>query len=146
MAGQIQIVVARPPNFDAVAAVFPEARKAGTVFSYHGKIYNPSNIKIGPALLAHEATHLERQGDDEQGVLDWWAAYLEDPVFRYNEELFAHRAEYRRFAELFGKSHWGKFLDAIAGRLSSPLYGGLVTKAQAKEAILAPKIKLKKGE
>jgi len=59
-----------------------------------------------------------------------------DPEFRFQEELAAHRAEYRtlkRISNGLAKKH----LHFIASRLSSPLYGSVVTLQQARKAIKA---------
>src|SRR4051812_39011441 len=93
----MEIVVARPPNFDAIVEVFPFAQNAGVIFTYGQTIYNPSAVSISPALKCHESVHAQRQGSNEEEIRAWWERYLKEPMFRLEEELLAHRAEYRSF-------------------------------------------------
>lgn len=134
----MNIVIARPPNYDQIAAVFPIERFPGAFFCYGDTIYNPSGSVIPPALLAHESVHSQRQtslriaGNPER----WWEFYLADPAFRLAEELPAHRAEWQHFCgQGYGRGERRRYLSQIAQRLSSPLYGSLVTKDKARSLI-----------
>jgi len=118
----------RPPNFDQIAAVFPSARKTGIIFCYGDVIYVSSNTPLSEPLVAHETMHSTRQ--DTIGVEQWWHRYLHDTSFRFEEELLAHSAEYKAFADC-GRNERRAALKTIAQRLSSPLYGSMVTKAKA---------------
>jgi hypothetical protein len=126
----LTVVDARPPNFDKIVAVLPEADKPGVMFAYGGKVYFPGGK--GPLtreLNDHEAVHLERQ--KHQGLDSWWEQYLTDVNFRYNEELLAHRAEYRTFCKRHInpiKRH--QFLRQIAKRLASSLYAAGLTEKE----------------
>lgn len=120
---RLEVVKARPPNFEKIAAVFPGAAEPGVMFAYAGKVYAPGGVKVTRELDAHERVHIERQGADPDG---WWDRYLRDEGFRFEEEYLAHRAEYRTFC----KRHIDpvkrvKALQQIAGRLVSGLYGNL---------------------
>ena len=135
----ITIVIDRPPNFEEIAAVFPGAHGDGIVFAYGDKIYNPSNKKLPPELIAHENVHCIRQV--EMGVEAWWDRYLVDGDFRYEEELLAHIAEYKGIMAQYnyGEHAIGrirkKALEYVAAKLSAPLYGRMVTLHQAMTAI-----------
>jgi hypothetical protein len=59
----MKIVIAQPPNFEQVAAVFPEARNKDAVFTYGDTVYNPSGAVLSVPLQAHEAVHVARQTD-----------------------------------------------------------------------------------
>jgi len=115
------VITARPPNFEAIAAVFPDAGKHGVIFAYGDAIYNPSGIFIPPALLAHEGVHLLRQRDGETAE-SWWAKYLADAEFRYREELEAHVGEYNAQLAGIDRNQRAKLLMATAHRLIAPLY------------------------
>lgn len=133
-----EIVADRPPNFEKILAVFPMAAKPTVLFCYGRVLYNPSGGPVSDALMVHEGVHSERQ--IKMGVEDWWDRYLVDGQFRYEEELLAHRAEYRAAIEKpeFASRKWRRAqLKVIAKRLSSPLYGRIVSEEQAREAILA---------
>jgi len=125
-----------PPNIDQIQAVFPMAMKDGVIFAYGRKVFVPSGRKIPPEILAHERIHCERQID--MGVEEWWTQYMADPVFRYHEELLAHRVEYSFLRGLYpGQDAKHRALEHVATKLAHPLYGGLVSKKRAKEDLKA---------
>ncbi len=113
-----EIVIERPPNFERIAAAFPDASKPGVLFAYGGKIYNPTGGVVPHALLKHEQVHLDRQSQPDQ----WWEKYLIDSEFRYREELLAHVAEYTAQVHGLDRNHKAKLLMATAARLVAPLY------------------------
>lgn len=132
----MKTVVAYPPNFEEIAERFPFARNPGVIFTYGETIFNPSNAQIGGALRAHEAVHAQRQGTEEAGIQAWWRRYLDDPMFRLEEELLAHRTEYRASKTYVrDRNALAVELDSIARRLSGPLYGGLISYQQARRFI-----------
>lgn len=114
------IINERPPNFDLIHAAFPGADKPGVIFAYAGNIYNPSGISIPPALIAHEAVHLENQEID--GADSWWGKYLADSEFRYVEELLAHAAEFKMQRNAKDRNFGARLLMSTALRLVAPLY------------------------
>lgn len=130
----MKIIKARPPIFEDIARIFPGAHNINVVFAYDNAIYNPSGNEIPPELMAHETVHIERQ--NEIGVNEWWAMYLSDAAFRFQEELLAHIAEYNAYCEQRpSRQLKRKFLHQIATRLSSKLYGRMISYNGAKEAI-----------
>lgn len=140
------VVVDYPPCFERCCEVFGRANvdRKGVIFSWGDRIYNPGNVGIPRELAAHEAVHglrqlrysmsLEHDLTDEQRTEAWWERYLTDPLFRLDEELYAHHAEYIARKKRHG--HEPRVFNAIAERLAGPLYGNLLTVAQAKHAIL----------
>ena len=134
----MKILVAQPPNFEAVAAVFPEARNRGVIFTWGDTIYNPNGVEISPSLKAHEGVHFSRQTNDPAKIAAWWDTYLVDPEFRISEELPAHRAEFKAFCVHHkDRNHQSQMRRAIAGRFAGPLYGGLMDPAKARRLIAA---------
>jgi hypothetical protein len=129
----LEVVRERPPNFDAIVAVFPQAANPGVIFAYGGKVYAPGETKVTRDLDAHERVHIERQGDDPDG---WWDRYLVDKEFRFEEELLAHRAEFQSFCrrqlDAFKRRH---AQIEIGRKLASALYGHMITPEQAELAI-----------
>jgi hypothetical protein len=115
------IIIARPPNFEQIIKVFPDADKPGVLFAFNDSIYNPSGVTIPHALLAHEGIHLIRQRAGETAE-SWWGKYLTDHEFRYREELEAHVAEYDSQAPNLDRNYRAKLLMATAARLVAPLY------------------------
>ncbi len=128
----LRIVREPPPNYQEVLAVFPAAAKPGTYFCFGRAIFVPvGNANVSAWLMAHEEIHAQRQGGDPAG---WWRRYLDDPAFRLAEELPAHQAEFHYFD---GKPRRERmfYLRQAATRLSSKLYGNLVTPHKAKQLI-----------
>lgn len=131
----MKIIKTRPPNFNEIIKVFPMAAGRGVIFAYGDTIYAPF-IEVTPELIAHENVHGHRQL--KMGVEEWWKRYLEDIPFRYEEELPAHRAEFRHLCSMSGNEKWRRMhLDMVAMKLAAPLYGRMVNLKQAKQDILA---------
>lgn len=120
-----------PPNYAEINRAFKVRGKA-VLFCYGSTIYNPGRIKIPPQLLVHEAVH-SRQQEACDGPEHWWRRYIEDKQFRLEQEITAHQAEYRDMCE---RGNWC-YLDAVAARLASPLYGRLIDFPTARELVRA---------
>jgi hypothetical protein len=139
-ASRVTVVAELPPNIAEIEKVFPgvgkRARWHGIYFCYGNTIYNPRGLPIDVQLLAHEATHCAQQ--IAVGADEWWRKYLADPQFRFDQELEAHRVEFEAYRHYVNDSRpfRRRYLAAISERLSGPLYGRMVTKAEAKQAIL----------
>lgn len=129
----MKIIRAFPPNYAAINKKF-NVRGKPVIFCLGATIFNPSNIEVGPLLLVHEQVHSDRQGADPMA---WWDRYLEEPEFRFDEELPAHRAEYQEAARRYDGKALGTALHRMAIRLSSPLYGSMTTYDEARRAIAA---------
>lgn len=131
----MKIIVARPPLFDEINARFHISNKP-IIFAWGDKIYNPMDVVIVPQLLAHEAVHGERQGNDIEG---WWHQYIANAKFRLAEEIPAHRAEYLYLINHAPNRQERRVaLTQTAQRLASPLYGFMTTVAQAKRLLTKP--------
>lgn len=117
----------RPPNYDAIVAVFPRATTRGVLFCYGDAIYNPGKVAIPREIMAHEEVHAGQQ--EALGVEEWWRRYLIDTPFRYEQELAAHVGEWRAFLAppLPNRAARRSGLLFIAKRLAGPLYGGMVS-------------------
>lgn len=131
----MQIVIARPPNYEAIAAAFPFVLKRSTViFCWGDQIYNPGRATIDSSLMAHETIHSAQQcacGGPEK----WWTAYIASARFRLDQELPAHCEEYEVATAGMGRNQRRQHLRAIAQRLAGPLYGKLLTVHEAKRLI-----------
>lgn len=123
------IIAGRPPNFEKICKVFPEARAKGTIFAYSPNIYILDKDGITNALEAHENVHILRQGTNPE---TWWDRYLVDREFRLEEELIAHTAEYKHLLEHGSRSERRNALKIVSNRLSSGMYSfGLSPKKAA---------------
>lgn len=133
---RLKIVAARPPNYDEIVAAFPQAaRMPGVIFAYGFTIYNPSGNPLSPSLVAHEHAHAERQ-QAVGGPDTWWRYYIADKQFCFDEEVIAHRAEWRHFSATgAGRNARRAYLSQVALRLASPLYGKMISASKAKVLI-----------
>lgn len=129
----MKIIRAFPPLYAEINRRF-NVRGKPVIFTWGEAIYNPSNVKIGPELLAHEQVHCDRQGID---VASWWERYMHDDEFRLAEELPAHRAEYAEACKHYQGKALGTALHRMAIRLSSPLYGSMIDYDEARRVIAA---------
>lgn len=127
----MKVLTMYPPNFREIQQAF-NVRGQPVIFAYGSVVYNPSKIRVPEHLLIHERVHLHRQGDDPA---DWWRRYIDDPRFRLDEEIPAHVAEYRAM-KVYDGPESSRWLDMIAERLASPLYGSLIDRAKARALLV----------
>ncbi len=129
----MKIIKAFPPNYAQIIKVFPGVvRTPGVMFCYADVIYSPY-AHVTPSLMAHEKVHAARQKITSPE--EWWKQYLEDTEFRFVEELLAHQVEYHARVTQGNRHERRGALIQIAGRLASPLYGSMTTRAIAKKLI-----------
>ena len=127
----VKIVPTFPPNIEAIRARFPIT--GFEIFAWDGTIYNPSNNMLPEWLIEHEKVHFRQQDGDPES---WWARYISDDQFRLDQELEAHRVEYRVFCRYQkDRNKRSKYLMSIASRLASPMYGKLLPVAEAMKRI-----------
>jgi hypothetical protein len=109
------------------------------IFAWGDTIYNPAGASISHPLLLHELVHADQQRNHPQGVEGWWELYLQSDKFRLEQEIPAHRMEYKTFCEMKkeGRNERRLYLKSIVSRLSGPLYGNLMTFEKAKQVIKA---------
>src|SRR5258708_40289599 len=124
--------------FDEIDAAF-HVRGSPVIFAWGDKIYAPlQQGELPKALLAHEAVHGERQVAYPGGIEAWWRRYIAEPRFRLDEEIPAHKAELAHLlTKAKGPSMRAHVLSRTAARLAAPLYGTLVTSAQATQRLAA---------
>jgi hypothetical protein len=138
------IRIENPPLIDEIDAAF-HVRGQPIVFAWGEDIYNPSGGELSPCIVAHEGVHGERQLDypapegslynAEQAVTAWWRHYIADPAFRLDEEIPAHVREYEVFCRAANRADRRFYLIHVAHKLSSSLYGNLITFGAAKALI-----------
>lgn len=116
-----------PPNYKQIELVFPV--KGNEIFAYGGIIYNPSGGEVSVALIEHEKVHFLQQ--ELVGLDVWWKNYLHDKSFRFDQELPAHICEYRVARRGVPREQAARIRFHIADRLSSKLYGNLITRQEA---------------
>lgn len=132
----MQVIVASPPMIDQIDAAF-HIKGQPCLFAWGDKIYNPMNTKVPSCLHRHEEVHGRQQKGFSGGVEGWWLKYIDDIEFRLDQEIPAHRAEYRGLLSQYGdvRNNRRRFLSLVAVRLAASLYGKMITVSQAKAAI-----------
>lgn len=123
----MKIIKDYPPNFAAIVKVFPMAVNPNVLFAYHDAIYYRGTEIIPPSLIAHEQVHIDRQGGTVESTEIWWTKYMEDMDFRFNEELLAHRAEWKALCAEASRQVRRHALETVAKKLASPLYGRMMS-------------------
>lgn len=122
-----------PPNYKRICEVFNIKGSRSIVFTYDGVLYNPGAGKISQDLMVHEETHVRQQ--KEIGVDVWWDKYLTDAEFRTQQELEAYRVQWRYAKEHYARYYNRLVLKHISRSLAGEMYGNLMTKKEAEEAI-----------
>lgn len=124
-----------PPCYPAIIALFPEVQKMpNAVFTYGSFIYNPSGFDLPFYVIAHEEVHEVQQR--KEGPAVWWQRYLREPEYRLSMELPAYQAEYKVFCSHYkDRNERDSFLRFQALMLSSPMYGNLLSTADARKKI-----------
>lgn len=132
----MRVVIAYPPLIDKIDAAF-HIKGQPCLFAWGNKIYNPMNVAIPEPLHRHEEVHGKQQFDCEGGIEGWWLRYIDDPAFRLEQEIPAHRAEYLALLRKYGdvRNNRRRFLVHTAVRLAAPLYGKMITVSQAKKVL-----------
>jgi hypothetical protein len=111
-----------PPNIKQIRKVFPLT--GNEIFAWDGIIYHPMLTPLPQWLIEHEECHFAQQDGDPEG---WWEHYLANPQFRYEQELEAHQVEYACYCRHNkDRNQRLRYLQLIARRLSSPMYGSVV--------------------
>lgn len=125
-----------PPMFDEIDAAF-NIKGQAVIFAWGDKIYAPMQQgELPKALLLHEEVHGARQLATVGGIEAWWRRYIAEPRFRLDEEIPAHRAELAHLlTKAKGPSMRAHALSRTAARLAAPLYGNLITIAEAKRVL-----------
>ena len=130
----MQVIERLPPIYSEILAAFPAIARMKPIFSWGSTIYNPHRIAIDDGLMAHEGVHAGQQGSNPEA---WWRTYIASPKFRLQEELAAHRVEYQWRAKAPGMNRHQRraLLVDVAKRLSSPMYGSMISLSDARAAI-----------
>lgn len=116
-----------PPNIQRIRETFTLTGRE--IFAYNNTIYNPAGGELSIPLIEHEKVHFMQQGGDSDY---WWDRYLVDPVFRLRQELAAHKKEFLVFCTLNkDRNARARYRNALAVRLSSPMYGSVITTQEA---------------
>lgn len=123
-----EIIKDKPPIWDKLKSIFPNADENTVAVTYGDKIYCKEDMSED--LLAHELTHVRQQG--EMGRDIWWDRYLSDPEFVYEMELEAYRKQLQVLNKKYkDRNKQYRLKLTIAQILSGPLYNNVRTKYTA---------------
>lgn len=84
-----------PPVYKKAQEKFGVDFYKGIVFTY-GNTIHVANGKLSPDLLVHELVHVKQQAEYPGGKEAWWDRYFEDNTFRFDQEIEAYQAQYRK--------------------------------------------------
>lgn len=138
----MRVVQAEPPLIEEIDAAF-KVRGKPVLFAWGDTIFNPLGVSIPPELMAHEAVHGLRQALCPGGAESWWRRYIAEPEFRLLEEIPAHVDEFVSLCAQYRKNWRSErnmrrtYASHVARRLAAPLYGRLISFADAKKALMA---------
>ena len=130
--GGFEIIPGFPPNIDKIRAVLTEIPDTA-IFTYGKAIYAPRGLdRKNKPLIAHEKVHMRQQ---RNAVEHWWDRYLADPTFRLWQEVPAYHMQYKVAKRGLPWQFRRTYLNTLAGHLSSPMYGSLVSLDKARHLI-----------
>lgn len=136
--GDMRVVHEFPPNYAAILDAIPAVAESRPIFAWGTTIYNPHDAVVDPHLHAHESLHGMVQHPAAGGPGPWWDLYLSDPGFRLREELEAYRLQLESYGTVYlDRERRHRYALALAGHLSSPLYGLGITRLDAYRRITA---------
>jgi hypothetical protein len=99
-----------------------------TVFALGQDIY--TDYPLSPDLMIHELVHIKQQL--EVGVKEWVYDFLYVPSKRLEYEVEAYREQIKSIKDRNHKMR--VYLDS-ARKISSPLYGNMITHEEAKKLL-----------
>jgi hypothetical protein len=116
----VQISETFPPNYDEIVKAFPAVSKQwGVLFAWGDTIHNPYAVRIDDPLMAHEMVHnWQQEGKPEE----WWGRYLTDEKFRYDQELYAHLAEWEVMRNRGNRHARRGALNMVSAKMASDIY------------------------
>lgn len=127
----MRIVKDFPPNYDDICIVFRVRDRKGVVFTYGDTIFSPDSLDLPRELVIHEQVHSDQQAKEPEA---WWLKYLDDDDFRLNQEVEAYRKQYDACAD-YPRALRRRILRRLAADLASPMYGCIISEAQAERLI-----------
>lgn len=122
----------KPEIYDTLHEAFGVEWNQGIIITYGDTVY--CKYPLDTDKEVHEQVHIDQQAF--YGVTEWWDRYLEDPQFRFEQELEAYKAE----AE-FVRKHMPdrnkrvQLIHRMCKDLSSSNYGNVCTFSEAKKLL-----------
>ena len=105
-------------------------------FSYGDSLYIPGTWTPSEELLEHEETHADQHRAFDGGPDAWWGRYIGDQYFRVEQEAQAYANQYVYYASrVKSREDRARYLYALAGQLSGPMYGNVISQSAATKLI-----------
>lgn len=123
----------KPPVWDELVRRYHVQWKRTAVAygdTIHAATVLPADVEV------HERVHLHQQGYTAEGARVWWERYLNEPKFRYAQELEAYRVQYQFLSKIIkDRNELARRLQVLAELLSGDMYGNIVTLDMALKVI-----------
>lgn len=127
----------KPPMFDELLEAGFDVNAPDVIFTYGEILYNPHNVHLDSALLAHEALHTKQQMETPGGAAAWWRKWIHDPAFRAEQEAQAYGVQYRHACKIYkNREDRSKYLNAVVHAFAGGLYKINLSSADARQAIV----------
>lgn len=121
----------KPPIFNKLHDAFGVEWGGNLCIAYADTIWHSK--PLDPSVIVHESVHLMRQNGKSD---EWFEKYIKDPKFRFGEEILAYREQYKFIKDTHkDRNIVARLLYKLASDLSSPMYGSIVTQAEAMKLI-----------
>lgn len=127
----MKISTKNPPIYDTIRKSLNVNWDSGICIVYGDTCY--SKNPLSPDLLVHEETHVRQQ--EIWGPEEWWRKWLEDKVFRLEQEVEAYKNQ-AEWVKANSPRNYRRFrLNQMAKDLSSGLYGNICDYLHAKKYV-----------
>lgn len=137
----------KPPIWAEANELFKlDELKLGTIFAFGDILYNPFNVILTQDLIIHESRHMDQHRHDENVANLWWKRYLAEPEFRISQEVEAYGDQYAYLCKTTkDRNVKARYLYKFGDMLAGPMYGSIITPAEAREKIRIHSLEIKKG-
>jgi len=116
-----------PPVYEKAKELWGVDFDRGVVMTYGEDIYTKGHLTDD--LLEHEGQHIIQQRNYSGGKDAWWERYFTDSEFRLEQEAECYKLQLAFLIQKHGISDRQTTFNlskALAGQLSSPMYGSMV--------------------
>lgn len=124
-----------PPNWEKIKSAFP-VENAEVAIAYGNTIYNPFKLPLRDDVIHHEEVHLRQQKGNSDA---WFEKYMADPTWRVEQEAYAYGQQLKYIKQHRQKGQDERALvtalHSFAKFLSGPVYGNVISQAQALKLI-----------
>ena len=129
----MKIIVRRTKLWSLWNLLFRDADLERICIAFGDIIFAP-NRDIAQDLIVHEMTHMRQHRSSYVVAFVWWIRYIFSKKFRYSQELEAY-AEQLKYVDNLARQikdinkrfkYHHDMKTALAGILSSPMYGDMV--------------------